>query len=166
MQCPICGMTKPRSSWSRAQWQKQDAMYDHMNGCRECRAPPGPCVRDEQLGARLVVQYARSLPNEMEATVMKVFIETCWLKLPSGYRKKLSHLGAVTSNDVVHPRSWRYGDRAPVFDAGALAPGSVVACTSVLPCEFRKCRVRSGGVPEARYNTAPACANYVRYSFQ
>lgn len=154
--CPTCQTIQGRSKWSGAQWIGRDPRHGMLNGCKDCRAAPGPCIADERMARLIVVNYLHSLPQEAGATMIADFIENHWLTLPQEYRKKLSHLGAVTSNDVVHPRTWRYGDRLPCFDPGALADGSVIACISMLPCEFCVRRVRSGTVPEARYITAPA----------
>ena len=157
MFCPSCQMQKKRGKWSDAQWVRKEPRFDSMNGCKDCRAPIGPCAPDLDLAETILALYKESLPKEEAVRVITVFIAHHWLpKLSPDYRKRLSHLGAVTCNDVVHPRYWRYADRTPVFDPGALAPGSVIFCTSMLPCEFRMSRMKSGTVPEALYKPAPA----------
>ena len=139
MQCPVCQSFRAKSAWSKAQWQRRDPFFDYLNGCRLCRASLDQPLADMSVKDVLVDKYKKSFPSARKLSVLSHFVEHHWLSLPSDYRKRLSHLGAVTTSDGVHPRHWRM-PRGVCFDAGPMEIERVYESISIETSGLRCCR--------------------------
>ena len=114
MQCPRCNQIRYCRDWAKSQWSNFRPVTNELQGCKLCRnspqAPAAPgsiALRDAAMDT-----LRHCIPRDRQSVTNFVYT---WLQLPEGYRRGLSHSGAVKCRHPPRNTSWLLAASGTVY---------------------------------------------------